>query len=144
MRFNYLGIEPNDINFHRQFLSKAPSDGLPELTEAEENEIEYLRCRYEAMLGIIDAEEAGIDASDAASDRGTHPNWVDTLVSSDVDEFAFIQSRTSVSVRKIRAYLYCVFVEECACGLMQVPGGGLLPERELLEDVHTAFSELNL
>jgi hypothetical protein len=137
--FRMLQLEPRDPEFRAKFVAQVPQDGLPSLTCEEINEIEYARRRYDAIVGVIDPEEAGVDDDDAEADLTAHPDWVDTMEVVDEDQLAFMCACTGISAAKVATYLYYVNVEMMAAGLCMTETGEDASFEELAEDARDEY-----
>jgi hypothetical protein len=71
---------PADIELHDRIMMSAPREGLPTLSDDEIGDLEVLRTRYDALIGIISADQFGIAADIASSDVAMHPTWAGTIV----------------------------------------------------------------
>lgn len=135
LSFGMLGIPAINPELHRTIVEVAPRDGLPELTSTEIDVVEYLRLRYDALIGIIDPEEAGVDPSDVQADREAYPDCVDISML-DSRQFKFINDHTTIGDSKVATYLYYILVEELACGLIN------LTIDELVETMHLEYDHV--
>lgn len=95
--------------------------------------------RYDALVGLVNAKEAGIDVQDAETDRDAHPELVDRMTIVAEDQLEFMCEHTPISKGKVATYLYYVLIEEMAAGLLLSETGADVPFEQLAEDAREEY-----